>query len=1791
MLWDWSLAVSITLSLILGSVVASFFLKSIFSFKSEQNVTNMERELKDVKRSVLFHSGLTYLFQIFNSGVSIISKVFEAPAILIYLLSVVWSNRQLIIFLSFSSSVAYAIFNNGDSLLSSLDNSYRCGILPVVNNLVFSVLHVVNYVFATVAPLWNTNFFLGRQLVIGTRLLLTNCASSTLSIASFLGGFATFIKTNFKVIIDYTGFTALDENNNLVVNEMNIQLIFQSLRSWFDFIPSVLICSCQGVGPWIKASMHGIFDLDHLDYIAHHFVNAGVRFFQVFLKALPPFLTYPDFSKVAYHIASIPIESGVLFDAWLAKFVETFIIQLGANLIIDLPTNFIGTTSAHFFASGIHGVETISNSTLHTVVPFDRPTDVNFMQEVYSLDKSFTHLGMFSANLKLVLSWSLQTLVYVLMMKNWETKCLNFDGCVQYASSGQCAVACEGQTIHFFANDVVCPVIIDMEDKYIAKKSEFDKVGRQLGLPYINGFKSAKTEPLLENQILEVQVTQLSNHFLVQTTIGEEIIDKQLLNDEPNWDDYVRDVYLRRYHSIFDTVACGFESLINVFFNTFHVLYDLSNTVLWDYFFGNAFEGSTLTFTELRQVIVKHVGPPFGRDYDPPSYNPINRTWDKQLRSYNGYKNYLEKNSITRYNDINFHEHVLYEMDKSGSYLLAHVFDENTFGKMFYNSFRVFIELLRSMLESVIDNELDQKVGCNRVYNGTVGSCTSNYDVNNKNTLCAASNREGCVCNPLLPLTVNSACQCIWKIKSDDEYYTTEAVANYCRLNLFEFLFVFPRRVVEGARNIIQSLQTGNTVFPAVPNKCLIEGPDGLKKQLYAQTQVFSRKYVTMYPELQCSTYFSQDFACNFGDVLVKLTDVVLDYFKDVLRNSFIIVGNIAKDNVYGNIELDFSDEVCNVQKTLSSVAPMLVSLTTSFNAPSKHNTKIYFAITDILSVALQTVDILIISFRDELIDVNLSGEFNLLDLFENIVINTLDVFFTWILQLAKAIANYEEPPSTVQQDIVSTTDDIHNVVTSIVRVFFWIVDFLVSNIIKILNTPGSGPYQRAEARVQRRIKQLKKVIDDVVEIIMDTFLNDIKQALETLKQTLCGGLCSIEKSITGVGVGDFGSTSGFCQGYDTNSCEGLVAALEDFGDIATGSNLLNEAGINIPSGPNSFPQYRRRRLLESDDIVRRITNKTIWNGMSSCDLIMKSLRNETVASLTRLEKVFFQDCLTRRVEGETISHFLHLPYVSDIFYNWKKPFQLVYHTSRIALIYVPWSFGNTSKKELRYHLGLAGYNASVVLRFINKWTKHAKKTQFTEKFKTYRKEKNTATKNFIGTLHHLLFTNNWKEHQQLLQNGLSSIMQNQSAVQLGFPKDFRFLSKRVTALLDKNVVLNDATFGYYVNFECPPDSLLCLNCAIVDNYLYAAVKQVEHSIEFYDGPYVHTIQQTFLNHWNNVSEYSRKYDKAYKESIDNEFGSIIASLPATPTFSFPEWINGVFQMERSVFELAEGVANFINGNYTGDLSSDAVQIFPNDLYYYVTSVFDTNCDDPKVIYTSYDDRVGNGLFNVFIVYVVWELFQILVMRFNALASIMVYLSLSQITTLVYYYTVYGFNPACFGMVPAFVIHDFLTWLDREVFLDCFCAYVPSLFTKACAQQSCDTCNVVTEYYSCKDVASGFDQLGPLWHFIFIFRWSIPEWFATLGNANAWPVSYIFQMDGMQQLLQDVNRKNDVTSKEISCFYLNILTPVSVVVGIYIILLITLPLIRIAVNITKDLFMIVVNMLIALVYFARTLDD
>ena len=61
--------------------------------------------------------------------------------------------------------------------------------------------------------------------------------------------------------------------------------------------------------------------------------------------------------------------------------------------------------------------------------------------------------------------------------------------------------------------------------------------------------------------------------------------------------------------------------------------------------FESAFSGESLSFTELGNILKRFLGPVFGRDYEPPSYNKLNTTWTPVICDHNAYKDYLVANS------------------------------------------------------------------------------------------------------------------------------------------------------------------------------------------------------------------------------------------------------------------------------------------------------------------------------------------------------------------------------------------------------------------------------------------------------------------------------------------------------------------------------------------------------------------------------------------------------------------------------------------------------------------------------------------------------------------------------------------------------------------------------------------------------------------------------------------------------------------------------------------------------------------------------------------------------------------------------------------------------------------------------------------------------------------------------------------------------------------------------------------------------------------------------------------
>ena len=92
--------------------------------------------------------------------------------------------------------------------------------------------------------------------------------------------------------------------------------------------------------------------------------------------------------------------------------------------------------------------------------------------------------------------------------------------------------------------------------------------------------------------------------------------------------------------------------------------------------------------------------------------------------------------------------------------------------------------------------------------------------------------------------------------------------------------------------------------------------------------------------------------------------------------------------------------------------------------------------------------------------------------------------------------------------------------------------------------------------------------------------------------------------------------------------------------------------------------------------------------------------------------------------------------------------------------------------------------------------------------------------------------------------------------------------------------------------------------------------------------------------------------------------------------------------------------------------------------------------------------------------------------------------------------------------------------------------------------------------------------------------------FRYLGHVGFWPFTYIFANEGFKMLLSDVDRNLDANGIELNCFYLHLLTPTTILIAFYIAVLVSIPVINIALGWMKESVMILVNTLMTLYYLS-----
>ena len=1861
MIWEWAVSGSILLSVVLGAVVATFLLDNIFVFRSnrqpeedlvQEQLALARDERRRDRKNAYQQIALLYLNQILNSLLDMLFQIFKVFNIIIHAITTMWDNRSLILFGLLLGGLAFALQEEAPLILEKMDGFYSCVVTPFVNNIVFSIMYTVNLIFAAIAPMYNIVILLIRQIFIGSFQIATKCSTSSLSLATF---FKDIVQYFISILEQTLVFTGIVGDGNILNNDYKFNIVSENLRKAFMWLPDTFICFCQATADFARLPFYGFIEADNVDWMSYHFLNIPINFVQTFLKIIPPFLEYPNFSKVFFHTINGFFEIGELFDAWVFEAINTVmnVINLNGGIEIEKPSVFVGESLAHINGAFFQFAQTSANITQHIVLPFDvKPiTDTNFMIEVFSMQKVFTHLTLAAASGNVILTWIVRAFVELMLSPVHQKKCVTAGDCLSYVD-GQCSVLCLGNG-KIKINDVrvKCLFRPDARNRFKYQKDSFETASKALASSIFSGNLVATHSQYLsldaKNMISTIEKKGLT--YVTRVVLGEQEIYTSVKDSDcmqlPMTQregclqsfamTELRGAYGLNGESFYASIGCPVEAFASFSINVPHLIYDMAVNFFW-YNSVNLVSGKTSladSGENIRALLAAYVGPMTARDYDPPCFKQLTPNKPTHFEFLEEYNYYLKSNS-NNCGKLNLNENVLYHWDRIFYFLFLNTLDQQTIGKFVFNLLRIPIEGIRVFARLQADgygfynnpkklyNFKEIKKFSNNPFNLYTGSlgCAYNFGtgdapvtgfcndaVYNLGVIESAISTDSCDVYDD-NLNASTACLCIDDPKLPNgnyitnavlntPFYTKQAVSHWCGINVYEFLYIFMARSINGLRNTVQAFEPSNLYqgFPFEDNYCELSTSE------FSTTTTVETIFVNT-----CKATGTVGFiACPLGEVLNRLYSVLSNFLRKEQRNFlYLASANVAK------LDLTLWPEVCEGQNVMMSVANVISNTIVSDANLQRPFAVFGFSIVNLISVPFELVmlglrtarafiqgdpDIILGATGDSINAVTtqaskkiLSRSFSLLiKIFTRHIIEVSVEGKTFINTLANC-AGSSCPGELFNsiQNLATLVEQIFNevIIDTVVAAIMTVAQFA-----KFLADPSSVTTQELEGAIMGLFNAAKAFAIEMVKnaavwvkFLYEVFLGPVGEIVSAVKDIVC--------TIVGF-INDV-----FQAGIDTSALDcpqrtttfSLDSAVSDAGDA------VDDFFTGI------FGRRRRRLLSNSSSVLYEVATKMPWDDNSHCDRIVSAYKDWDINKMNPLEKLEWARCFENRMLANVLEHNFKIGVPKDLFYNWMRKYTWGFDLFKASLSYV---FFLTSEKQnvnvFKAQLRTQGMNPDHFFNMIKlidqirtdtfSWKNLKRSLEMT--FNGKSDKKGTRVYTAVRDIHAIVTKTQWSAAYVKTRKELSKFFNQKikyPSIQVKSDVMFSANVREMLALRESfDMSVFGAAYGAFTNLECPADALLCVNCAFVDNFLYNTLLQFKRAANFYQKDFVDVIVPSFEAYWDNVSSYNAKYTRAFRiateESVNN---AIYGSGTLEVTVPFGDLINGIFNGTHTFADLGRGISYFVQGNYTGEIPSDAKIIFPNDLQFYLEALTGAGCEDNDNIYTSHKENVGNGLLVALILNVSPEVFQFFFFRFPLPVAFAATLTAQAAAYFGYLYTVYNYSPTCFPTVPSYLVHDFLYYADNSLFLDCFCGYLPFLAQDSCQQQTCDTCNITATFDACEDVVPAFKELGYAWHFIFFLRWQFSDMFRYLGHVGFWPFTYVFANEGFKMLLSDVDRNLDANGIELNCFYLHLLTPTTILIAFYIAVLVSIPVINIALGWMKESVMILVNTLMTLYYLS-----
>ena len=1095
-------------------------------------------------------------------------------------------------------------------------------------------------------------------------------------------------------------------------------------------------------------------------------------------------------------------------------------------------------------------------------------------------------------------------------------------------------------------------------------------------------------------------------------------------------------------------------------------------------------------------------------------------------------------------------------------------------------AYRLAIRTILALPDIVMGNYFNVPLNCGwgdqRVAEGLlmateIPQCFFQRHKQNQLNYCDEENKEGCTCNPSLPLEYNSTCECIFYYPDAEQEVMQTGFKNELLDNLYsaqhhwcgsyhfenyfkladEFAYLIDDVISQfaPAYNSENNDYCESMAYKMLATDILQYSQEEWNDDLLGNISNVAYPYV----EDSCVLYGSSDVICSASMTLRTGIFLITQQVRGFVMTA---VAFLSLD-VQG-FKLDFSERLCDLQRTAAGIAATLAAMFPVGIVGigvQKGLAMMMYSVLDISIIIIRFFNEGLLWFTDVIrgAAVGRSPETATFKL----IINELFLVIDWFRRVLQAFGTFMNGIHRGAGAFFFTVDKIleifQGMISQAVLELFALVAKVVAGIVELFAAGG--------------------VIDNFFTdlfILLTKAFNMVIQQFAKFWSLIQPALEPLMKVIRGIGA----AFKSVCY-----VIEGAINAIPMV-SVDIGCSRMRSSGHQHP-------------FWSSPDTVLHIAENIDWDGESRCDLMIHQYKNYTWNQLRPLEQIEIQECLEQRYIAHEIANITELPIPHDLLYNWKRKYMMGYDVIHAITIYARHVFGDLTASEMMRIMKHDHVNLDLYLPALNKvrgvvqstftfsnmdkWVHNAfqsfpnvmhSDSGVTNMYKLYIHSSNFSRQayphikqlktDFISMHNGLkvskVLKRNWdfvahKEH-------IKSQLRNIPPLFRGMVKSKPYSQHNAQARRFVSHVLGAAG----LNADIRPcheqeDTYVCLNCLVLDNFLNTVIGEGARMANYYDTTYSKVVVPSFINYFEKQERRAKAYREDMAQQIADAFENIEIDSESTTSgdtlrssqranFTFglsntklaaKDWEHLFLKWEvrnnRDVMDIATKFLNTVDNSY--------VPFTAYGLGYMITYPFIEACP-MEIIYCTQSttkERLG---------YISAQ-FGYQLAFFGGVYGAQVYTSLPLFTMVtmfptnviamssIYMYSVYGYLATCQPNIPNCFVDDLFSWLHDVAYPQCFCQYYPGL-SDSCDAELCFLSSKSTVFKTCTTTVplSSHENMGYLWSPVFWFRKEFPETFLWIYQTA--PFSWILKnFDGVKDIAIRLQEGVEITLQELDC--------------------------------------------------------